>query len=865
MRSPLDLIRGEFDHALFTTYTIALPFFERWVLPALAGAGVRSVVVFADDEMLGMALADPHVQLAGRAYHVHGINAKGVFHPKLILLSSAKRVRLCVSSANLTVSGQLRNLESAAVFDSGIPGHTPVIGEAIRYLRRLSEEVPVHLAEAVFDAISSFELTDEERAVAQFMHNLDTSIIENMPEDVEAIAAFADSTGFSRLKPSRFVVDGSIFAASRDFFDVDRKIEARSFERQLHGKAYWRADGSWTMVGSPNVTEPGLLRPAASGNYEIAVVFDQLEKPFDLPDSIPWGGEPIADAAPRRRLHRRTKVAEADQERFGSFSSWEEEGAVAVEGLPEGTEVLYSDGLSFERLAAVVNGRLTVPTEVRPHLLRCEVGGVTLLSVVHRVTELRARRNRSRITARSRPLSGRLPLDPAAQKVVEQVIGEFFALAALVGEERGRRSAGQTRGGSQEPEADEAITEWIPADHSEEPRIPDLYRQVWAERDSTDVLLALVRVALRLEEPDEIPMNSGLDESAMAEEELGIDDLGGDPDLELEVEEDALAEPTMTTRQVLDRYRGAFMRRLGEVVNFVRKADDQGLRDLAFQVALTQQERLTIEVEVDGEMVPLIDPEALLRQRLQILEAYLRRPSTDLRCLETARFHLASCLRERSMWTPREWERLETISYLHGRRVIESELPLQPVGSLFGMDADIAAAWIEELAARTDWSAIADHAGELIDDVQLESDPYPFLLGAASFSEISHAPGREGSPAWDVVGFGAVAGLADEAPFGVGVDNTGGAGNFDKHVVVVVPTEKRLFEMVRRRTDRRWLIRSYTPIGKRELEEAGRLGPTVLSETFRTPWEETEVAALPAACGPTVEALLATVPTSRPP
>ena len=76
MRSPLDLITGQFDHALFTTYTCNLSFFERWVLPMLGNVYIRNVAVIADAEQVGAGLADRHVQLAGRLYHVHGIDAK---------------------------------------------------------------------------------------------------------------------------------------------------------------------------------------------------------------------------------------------------------------------------------------------------------------------------------------------------------------------------------------------------------------------------------------------------------------------------------------------------------------------------------------------------------------------------------------------------------------------------------------------------------------------------------------------------------------------------------------------------------------------------------------------------------------------
>jgi len=63
--------------------------------------------------------------------------------------------------------------------------------------------------------------------------------------------------------------------------------------------------------------------------------------------------------------------------------------------------------------------------------------------------------------------------------------------------------------------------------------------------------------------------------------------------------------------------------------------------------------------------------------------------------------------------------------------------------------------------------------------------------------------------------------------------------------LVVEPKEARLYEVVRRRTDQALMVRSYTPIGRRLLEDAGRSGPTVLSEASRTRWAVVDILKLP--------------------
>lgn len=838
MRSPLEIIAGEFDHALFTTFSLNLPFFERWVIPLLGNAHVRNIAVFADSERLGASLADPHVQLAGRLYHLHGIAASGVFHSKLILLTSQKQARLCVSSANLTVSGQLRNLECAAVFDSNIAGHNAVIAEACEYFRRIVAKAPQHMVEAVFDA-TAVVATSESTGVARFVHNLDGPIAGQIPTaPLTATAPFADIAAASHLGENlRFLADGQELTASEEFFAGSWEVEARRFPRPLHGKAYWQSSGGWAMVGSPNLTRPALLQRATEGNYETAVAFDGLAEEFAEPPSAVWDGDAIDLLAPRRSGGAST-AARAQSEEPGSFSAWEDEGTIRIEGLPESTPVEYATTAGWSELGIIESGAITPPDGMRPHLLRTVVRNREALAIVHRVGELRIRRTRRPHTQSTRTLSGTLPLDPEGQRALEQVLGDLFALALLMNEERAKAPSRPQTASSSEPER---LSEWLPARPDDEPRIPDLYHRAWAESRPVDVLLALARTALRLEEA--IPPIIA-DELGMSDEFRDIDDTNDDGERAAEAPEPGESPPE-TTRDVLNRYRKAFLRRLDELVKFIAQVEDQDLADLAFQVTLIQHERLAIEVLIDGVPEPLVPPESLLHQKLDLLAAYLKRTGDDPLAMETARFHLAACLKNPDEWTPLEWEKLKNLAYAHGRRILSTPLPHRPVDGLLGMDLEEAAGWIEGHAARTDWTAIASHAAEYLTDAALHTEPFPHITGAAEYSEVAHAPGREGSPAWDVIGYGAIAGLSDENPYGVGVENRGDSGWAIAHILVVNPAESRLYEAVRRRADRAWLWRYYAPVGLKLLEDAAKLGPTVLSDAFREAFHETDLHGLP--------------------
>src|SRR5712691_523831 len=164
VRSPLECIDGRYEHAVFTTYSINLHFFEQWVLPLLRASGARNVTVLADEAQLGVALTDRNLRSIGRSYHVVSVRiGPGAFHPKLMLLAGEDGARACISSANLTVDGQLRNVESAIVLDSSIAEHRQAFIETAAFVRAVAlEQAPAHTAEAIMVALEVADAIPDE-------------------------------------------------------------------------------------------------------------------------------------------------------------------------------------------------------------------------------------------------------------------------------------------------------------------------------------------------------------------------------------------------------------------------------------------------------------------------------------------------------------------------------------------------------------------------------------------------------------------------------------------------------------------------------------------------------------------------------
>lgn len=833
MRSPLEAIVGKFEHAIFTTYSISLSFFEQWVLPLLADTGVRNVVVFADPSQLGEGLLDLGAQRTGTAYQAVPVSiGAGVFHPKIMLLTGQASQRLVVSSANLTVSGQLRNLEVVAVLDSEAKAHRTAIAQAAEFIRRVADQAPSHVREAVIAALGPVEPTDGSDTDVAFLHNLDDSIgLRLPPGDITATVPFADRDGrtlrvISLDRGVTCIVDGDNFEAGDGFFTVAEDVVARVFleprRRVLHGKAYW--SDHQALIGSPNLSEAGLALPAARGNVEAALLFG-TEEPMQDPGGVPWLGD-VKKSAVARASREREQDSKPHPR---AFQAWEEDAALRVEGLPDGAEIDRYTGIGWETYGTVSAGEVVSTDEtLRPRLLRSVVGGVDYIAAVHRVVELRIRRTR-RMSSRSSEVVHTLPLDLEGVRLLEEVLGELFTLSELAKGDSELLTLGVVGGSDQVEEA--SLTEWRPAHPGDEPHIPDIYRRSWSK--DPDALLALVQAALRL---DPVTAFDQLSDFDLRGEDTDLEDVEDLEDDESRPEEET-AIP-VTTDAVLRTYRGSFRRLLDRGVELVRANRRSVLGDLAFQTLMQKCEQFLVTVEVDGRTEYLVQPDDVRRFRLRVLTVYLKEDSSvDPLCAATARYHLADLIRCEHEWEPLEWETIENLAYRHAATLLK-DVKASNSPELVGLTGAAASAWLVGYAARADWLGVIEHASEILSDVDFTLDPFPMIIGTGPVDPFS------ASPAWECLGYGVIAGTSDTDPYGLAIRSSA-RGPYNMHILVFDPAAGVLNEAVHRQRDGVWIAREYRPVGRGDLERAGRLGPIALTEANRTSLDEMNLRQLP--------------------
>jgi hypothetical protein len=830
MRSPLEMLEGGYEHALLTTFSFNLRFFEEAVLRALWASEVRSVVVFVDAIQLGEALGDRAPSAAGRAYHLVPARAAATFHPKLILLTGRDGARLCVSSANLTADGLMRNAESLIAFDSHLKGHTAPILQAGELFRRLSEHSPAHSAAAILAAVSRLPEAVDEPSPFTLLHNLDDPLIDAFPigDALTAIAPFVDAEGEAAAALSErarltVVVDGDQIAAGHGFFAGPWTVDARRFDARLHGKAYelTTPGGRWTLIGSPNLSTPALLSTASDGNLEVAVAVTDSQA-LALPVTHPWEDERLEIDA-HSRLAREPAPQPAAARSGWAFNAWEDELQIRVDGVPDGTLLQRWADERWVPFGDVADGAaLVADPEIRPTRLRALLpDGRVAFAVVARPAQLRARQ-RAPTGGRQSAAAGELPLDVEMVRVLEDVLSELYALSEIAGESTPTRTLAGAAEGKQNPSRDGGgLIEWMPRSAEEEPRIPPLYLNAW--KGEPDALLALIGRVLRI--------NAAV---APSEHELALENIDVSELDAISSEEQIDPSPPSTKtpappaeRGQLERYRRAFMNLLSRGEKFVKTTGNPTLAAWAFTYLMHLLEDLSVHhVEIDGKTEPLMPHMQMSAIRLALLEGYLGRAESDLVARATAEVHLAAAVRERQRCSVRDRERLDALGFRWAAELIAvpSDVP-RPDQAKLGLGVADAELWLEDYAERSQWRSITEHAEMVLDPACLELTPYPTVVGRGAFAT------RLASPAWALLAFGAPASYAAMSPLAVVVRNAG-TGPVSIHALIIDPARALLIEAYQRSSDHIWTIFRYQAASRIAIERMS--GPGALERVGRT-------------------------------
>ena len=296
-----------YDIALMTTFNFDISFFENKILNHLYENDVKKVSLFVDSYELNKALSETTYTSIGKKYIVNPIEMKEAFHPKVILLLGQSCAKLVVSSANITVSGYLKNNEIFNVFDynDAHPENAKLINSAIKFFEQLNER-SFNQDKTIFDEIKNLvyygkTATNEE---LYLLYNLDNSILSQVTEivkdvtDIDVAVPYYDNYAYAlealhtcypdakinlylQHKKSKFPLSHKNSSFISKIFAFDKCNGSNYF---YHGKAFrfTTADATFFLYGSANCTKSALVKSSnENGNIECCVLEKGVAEDFD--------------------------------------------------------------------------------------------------------------------------------------------------------------------------------------------------------------------------------------------------------------------------------------------------------------------------------------------------------------------------------------------------------------------------------------------------------------------------------------------------------------------------------------------------------------------------------------------------------
>jgi hypothetical protein len=303
---PLDLIaKGSWDHALFTTYSLSLSFYETQLHKlGLARNGCRDIRIVADADGYQLSLSERQSHRVGNEYRLTPATLpNGVFHPKFIWLAGKQIDLVLLGSGNLTFGGFGKNVECLDLFRSD--RHQATFGELQGLLKAWSARADLRFSEQGWldfwieraTRVAAGSQTTEPTS-PKLLHSTDEPIGAQLAKylanrakviEIRSLSPFYDSNGdgiitfaeligapklsigllpgrdesstfpFSRNRPTSVEIQAARFSAPED----GRILHAKVIEIHL-------ADGtSLLLTGSVNATRKSLL---TADNIETALL-----------------------------------------------------------------------------------------------------------------------------------------------------------------------------------------------------------------------------------------------------------------------------------------------------------------------------------------------------------------------------------------------------------------------------------------------------------------------------------------------------------------------------------------------------------------------------------------------------------------
>jgi hypothetical protein len=323
--SPRDLIlQGTWHHALFTTYSLSLSFFESQLwCGGLKKRGCREAWVIADIDGYSASLSERQSRFVGHDYRLVSVAlGHGVFHPKCSFFSGPDGALLLIGSGNLTFGGHGRNIEVMEGFRSA--EHPAVFAEFADFLVSLQKRTETDFLNPDPAWLLRFEMlarraagnaTPSPSPSLRLLHSTQQSILDQVAlasaplgplREARILSPFFGPTAdavfklVDRLRPARVRIALPPHEKEKTSFPFNRlptgvsveaaKVTVEKPSRKLHAKWIeldFASGHRLTLTGSVNATRQALC---TTNNIEVGILrtaADPGGSPLQWQDTAP--------------------------------------------------------------------------------------------------------------------------------------------------------------------------------------------------------------------------------------------------------------------------------------------------------------------------------------------------------------------------------------------------------------------------------------------------------------------------------------------------------------------------------------------------------------------------------------------------
>ena len=387
-----NLLTGPWEHALFLSFGLDLPFFERALASQLPSSCRNRILL--GDERTYLASCEHYaasglVQHANRRYVAEPILRRAPSHAKVVLLTAPDAGRMLVGSGNVSLQGYGSGGELFTIYEHGgaTTAHRAEFVAMRRLLERMRDDGLLTRTAAwhVDQLLAGSSWLFQDANGSQLRHNLDHSFSQQLADEVAGepvdelwvLAPFFDPAATAlrtlqrQLKPQRTVLLVQPGRTSLDPAVVESlqgqlgaALEVRAVERVVDPDAWIHAklflvrlgNAAICLQGSANASVAALERPQPAGNLE---VMNLLRGPPHAFDAIFDGltiGKPVADIGALD-----LKAPEIDDDDLLAQTGWQLTGAEWTDGI---LRITYRGGLPSSQALQVMIDRNLLGGEI---------------------------------------------------------------------------------------------------------------------------------------------------------------------------------------------------------------------------------------------------------------------------------------------------------------------------------------------------------------------------------------------------------------------------------------------------------------------------------------------------------------------